>query len=125
MDKLQTNLKTKCKEIDCLSEEKVNIDRFNQLNEKIKFLKIFKQNFETSLLMRESYEKRLNIIVHSIMEDQDTPWEKQDKTKSKFKDFLINGLKIKDPNKIEYVDIHRLPTSLKKKWKNYSQADYS
>ena len=43
------------------------------------------------------------------MEDQDTPWEKRNKTESKFKDFLINGLKINDPDKIEYVDIHRLP----------------
>ena len=59
--------------------------------------------------MRESYEKRLNIIVHGIMEDQDTPWENRDKTEFKFRDFLINGLKINDPDKIEYVDIHRLP----------------
>ena len=118
MDKLETNLKSTCKEIDFLLEEKVNIDCFNQLNEKIKFLVIFKQNFETSLLMRESYEKRLNIIVHGVMKDQDTPWEKRDKTESKFKDFLINGLKIDDPDKIEYVDIHRLPQhSLRKNGK--------
>ena len=65
--------------------------------------------------MRGSYEKRLNIIVHIIMEDQDTSWEKQDKIESNFKDFLINGLRIDDPDKIEYVDIHRLPQHLLRK----------
>ena len=73
MDKLETNLNTKCKDIDCLLEQKVKNDCFNQLNERIKFLKNFKQDFETSLLMLELYEKRLNILIHDISENHDTP----------------------------------------------------
>ena len=42
-------------------------------------------------------------------------WEKHETTVTKFQDFLKNGLKINDPDKIELVDIHRLPQHPAKK----------
>ena len=55
--------------------------------------------------MKESYEKRLNILIHGIQEDNNNVWEKREKTIEKFQDFLKNGLKI-NPNEIKLSDIH-------------------
>ena len=58
--------------------------------------------------MKESYDKRLNILIHGIQKDNNNVWEKREKTIEKFQDFLKNGLKI-NPNEINLSDIHRLP----------------
>ena len=58
--------------------------------------------------MQESYDKRLNILIHGVKEDSVSPWEKHETTVTKFQDFLKNGLRIDDPDEIEFVDIHRL-----------------
>ena len=58
--------------------------------------------------MKESYDKRLNILIHCIQEDNSNVWEKREKIIEKFQDFLKNGLKI-NPNEIKLSDIHRLP----------------
>ena len=38
-----------------------------------------------------------------------------EKNVEKFKEFLVNGLKISDPNNVEYVDKHTFPQHLVKK----------
>ena len=58
--------------------------------------------------MKESYDKRLNILIHGIQEDNNNVWEKREKTIEIFQDFLKNGLKI-NPNEIKLSDILRLP----------------
>jgi len=67
------------------------------------------------LVIQESYNKRLNILKHRIKEDSDNLWEKRDETSDKFKNFLIDGLKINDLDEVEFIDIHRLPQHLVKK----------
>ena len=58
--------------------------------------------------MKESYDKRLNILIHGIQEDNNNVWEKREKTMEKFQDFLKNGLKI-NPNETKLSDIYRFP----------------
>ena len=38
----------------------------SQLNDKIKLLENFKSNYEKTILMKESYDKRLNVLIHGI-----------------------------------------------------------
>ena len=59
--------------------------------------------------MQELYDKRLNILIHGIEEDGNNVWEKREKTIEKFAEFLEKGLKIENPDDVEFVDIHRLP----------------
>ena len=59
--------------------------------------------------MQESYDKRINILNYGIKEDDDNVWEKRERTREKFQDFPVNGLKINDPEDVELVDLHRLP----------------
>ena len=89
-------------------DTKADIDLIKQLKQKIISFKEFQSNYEKALLMKESYNKRLNILIHGIQEDNNNVWEKREKTIEKFQDFLKKGLKI-DPNEIKLSDIHRLP----------------
>ena len=64
--------------------------------------------------MKESYEKRLNILVHGLREP-DSPWEKREESLILFHDFVRDGLNIDDPTSIAVVDAHRLPQRPKNK----------
>ena len=73
--------------------------------------------------MQKFYDKRMNLLIHGIKEDDDNIWgKKRDKTIEKFKIFLINNLKIKDLDDMEYIDLHR--ASDEKGWQNHTQTDY-
>ena len=65
------------------------------------------ESYKKSAVMQESYDKRLNILIHHIKEDNDSPWENHDTTVNKFQESLKKGLKIDDPEYIQFVDIHR------------------
>ena len=55
--------------------------------------------------MKESYDKRLNILIHGLKEDGNQARQKTDKTVKKFQNFLKKALKIQDPENVDYVDI--------------------
>ena len=95
--------------MDSLLSGKADLTSLNQMNKRIKKLESMIESYEKSAVMQESYDKRLNILIHGTKEDNDSPWEKQDTTVTKFQEFLKKGLKIDDPEDIEFVDIHRLP----------------
>ena len=105
LDSLESEFETKCEEIDKLKISKAEAASIEELKERIVFLETFKLNYENAKVMQESYDKRLNILVHGFKEDSDNAWEKRDRTIEKFEQFLQNGLKIADPNDVEYVDI--------------------
>ena len=76
------------------------------LEEKMEFEK-FMIDYEKTAIMQESYNKRLNVLIHVIKEDEGYAWEKREVTVQKFKSSLNDGLNI-NPDGIELVDIHRL-----------------
>ena len=59
--------------------------------------------------MQESYDKRLNVLLHGIEEDGDSVWETRDVTLQKIHDFMKEGLQIVDLTSITLTDYHRLP----------------
>ena len=59
--------------------------------------------------MQEFYNKRLNILVHGLKEDDNKVWKTIEETIAKFIKIVRDGLKIEDSDEIEYVNIHRLP----------------
>ena len=58
--------------------------------------------------MKESYSKRLNILIHGLPENKESPWKKREATLEFHKNFFKNGLQIQDPSEIRVADIHRL-----------------
>ena len=64
------------------------------LKAQIEALDHFKVNYEKKLVMQESYDKRLNILIHGVTEDSDCAWEK----KEKFQDIFEEWFKNRGPN---------------------------
>ena len=62
--------------------------------------------FEVENLMRESYDKRLNLLVHGLEETEGN--ETKDQTKAIFDKFLTKVLGLA-PDDIDIVDLHCLP----------------
>lgn len=113
---LELKFETKCEELDQQFEEiKQNLEdkaeavMVNALNQKIEALEEFRSEYERDAIMQESYNKRLNVIIHGVKEDVGKAWETRAETIEKFQNFVKDGLQIEDPDDIELVDIHRLP----------------
>ena len=64
---------------------------------------------EKEKLRSEAYSKRLNLLIHDIPENPNNVWETRATTLNYFHEFLYKGLNISDPEKLQLVDIHRLP----------------
>ena len=79
LDTLEKNFQTKCQQIDNLQESKVDIESLDDLTAKLAHLEEFKLNYEKNKIMQESYDKRLNVLIHGIKEDYDNVWEKREK----------------------------------------------
>ena len=70
-----------------------------------------KKDQKASAVMKESYEKRLNILIHGIQESPENAWERLDETLARVYDFMKAGLQIKNPTEFALADCHRLPQS--------------
>ena len=81
---LEVKFENRSKEVDIILDNKADVDLIKQLNKKIKSFEEFQLNYEKALLMKESYHKRLNILIHGIKEDNNNVWEKREKTIKKF-----------------------------------------
>ena len=101
------------------NQENRTEERFQRLNDyfegKVQILsnrildaKTFKTDFKKAEVMRENYEKRMNILIHGIEEDTKSVWESNVETRLKFNNFISGALKL-DPTAIAIADIHRLP----------------
>ena len=84
-----------------------------------------KAEMEMDLLAKELYDKRLNILIHSIDENIDTAWETRTETEKKIREFLIQALKIPLSHAIAISETHRLPQHVvtKQDATNYCQVD--
>ena len=87
LDLLELEFKNKCHEIDKM-KIKAEAASIEQLKERIVFFEIFKLNYENAKVMQESYNKRLNILVHGVKEDRDNAWETRGRTIQKFEKSL-------------------------------------
>ena len=92
-------------------EKKVDEDNFeeavDELCEQMKQLKI-------AAAMKDSYSKRLNVLIHGLKEAPAKPGEEnlgesRADTLMIFCRFLSEGLQIVEPSSISQVDIHHLP----------------
>ena len=99
----KTELKNVFKDLMINFKGKVKI-----LSNRILDAETFKTDFKKAEVMRENYEKRMNILIHGIEEDTKSVWESNVETRLKFNNFISGALKL-DPTAIAIADIHRLP----------------
>ena len=133
LDKILTSLENLTKRLDVIDrkleavnskinevEEKFD-EKYNkleaQLNDKVSqkdfsdLEKQFKKQMELIYeenLMKEMYDKRLNLLIHDIEESVASTWESKEQTIQIFQEFLSQGLSI-DPKSMNIIDIHCLP----------------
>ena len=90
-------------------EMKADTSALAEIEKRLQTLEKVKNEQETNLVMQESYEKRLNILIHGLDENPTLAWEKVDETRKIVENFLSDGLQISNPSSISFVDLHRLP----------------
>jgi len=59
--------------------------------------------------MKESYDKRFNLLIRGLDESNDSAWEKAEEILEIVYNFMKEGLQIEEPSSIPLVDYHRLP----------------
>ena len=88
-------------------EEKVSLTDYHELRDRIARLE-FEEEANKLELQRESYSKRLNLLIHGLDEVGSSAWETKTQNLDIFNKFMTDELGL-DPKSISLLDIHRLP----------------
>ena len=92
----------------CLNHKADNTE-VERLHARIATLEEAKKEQDKASIIRESYEKRCNILIHGIPEPSENAWETPFQTLGQIQNFLKKGLCFDDPAIIPLADYHRLP----------------
>ena len=85
----------------------MKLSDFNEIRDRVNCLEKIVEDARKAL-RQESYNKRLDLLVHGVKELPNTVWENKLQTQMKLYEVFKGGLDI-DLNSIKLVDIHRLP----------------
>ena len=120
MDKLDFKLETFDNRLNKL--ERLFNDKINKLKQALKNKSYVNDidNIHTKLnrseqqknpknLMQESYDQRLNLLIHGLEESNKTDWEIRESTQETIYEFFQKGLQIKKPRFIQIIYCHQLP----------------
>ena len=99
--KIETTFNAKFEKLD---EKKVEAEKYDALKQRVAKL-------ERDSIMRESYDKCLNILIYGLKE---TKVESKQQSKTIFKAFLREALNLKH-NSIKIIDLNCLPQRMVKK----------
>ena len=85
LETLDKKLTKRCDELKTKINQKVDQVSFHQLEEKVKVLlkeqNLTKLQLKQEQISKEAYSKRLNLLVHGLVEDESLAWEKREKQK--------------------------------------------
>ena len=59
-------------------------------------------------ISKEAYSKRLNLLVHDLVEDESVAWEKREETEAILNKFVTEDLQL-NPEQVKLTDLHSLP----------------
>ena len=79
------------------------------MKERIVQIEKDKQKQDCLAIMKESYEKRVNILTHGLPEISGNVWEKPIEILEHVHKFMKDGLHISDPKSLPLAHYHRLP----------------
>ena len=109
---IETNLsaKTEASDVEIASSLKANVADLQKIYNRLETLEAQERGRQANALMKESYKKRMNILIHGLDENFNLAWETaRDATKAIIYKFMKEGLKIQVPSDIVMSDFHRLP----------------
>ena len=80
-----------------------------EIEKRLAIMEKKEEDRQAEAVMKESYEKRLNILIHGIEENHRSAWESRPETLESIHQFMREGLNIEDPSRFAFVDYRRLP----------------
>jgi len=101
LDTIELKFSNQINELEVKTNEKIT-----ELTNQVVALQKFKENTEKTLIMQDSYNKRLNFLIHGL--EETSAWETHSKWLNICKSFLNKALHL-DPANLSIVDVHRLP----------------
>ena len=110
MNEVEEKFDRKLNEIEHQVKDKVGRNEFNHLENQFK--KQIESVYEKNL-MKETYDKRLKLLIHGLEESETNAWETKDQTTKIFHDFLTKGLQI-DPISMNIIDISSCQAGVRK-----------
>ena len=108
ISKLEEHCETKFEEIDEELNAKADTRELEELRALVKKLERSAEGQKISEVMRESYDKRFNVLIHGLPEDPLNSWETPLQTLGLIHKFMKEAPLITDPTMINVVDYHRL-----------------
>ena len=109
LTKMENNVEERLSKQELELKTKADVNITNDLKKRICELEQQQADQFAKEVMQESYEKRLNILIHELEETEESAWEKREITLQLIQDFMKCALQIKDPSTILLADYHRLP----------------
>ena len=83
------------------------VNNYEKLKNRVHALEIINQQAQNENIMRDSYSKSMNLLIHGLDESSEA-WESKSQTRDTLSKFFSDGLQL-DFNHISLVDYHRLP----------------
>ena len=109
LNKLESLFNDKINKLEQALENKSNVNDIDNIHIKLNRIEQQQLEQESKNLMQESYDKRLNLLIHGLEESNKTDWETRESTQETIYEFFQKGHQIKEPRTIELIDCHRLP----------------
>ena len=107
-DQLDKKFTNKCEELEATLVSKASTERLHELAAKIKQLEGDLAAAKSDEIVKEAYNKRLNLLVHGVPESVHNIWELREVTLQLFIQLITQGLKL-NTKQINIIDIYRLP----------------
>ena len=93
----------------CSSHRDCKLENLTQkLNDCMHSINTKEQKIESNRIIQELYNKRLNLLIHGLKENEMNEFESRNETYALFTKFLQEALGL-GPDSIQLADIHRLP----------------
>ena len=110
------NFETRLSQVESMLNERVEketvivptiVNNFEKLKDRVHALEIINQQAQNENIMRDSYSKRMNLLIHGLDESSEA-WESKSRTRDTLSKIFSDGLQL-DFNHISLVNYHRLP----------------
>ena len=69
LNSFESKFESRIAEFDKKLEKTADVKSIDELKAKILILEKSQENYEKDMIMKESYDKRLNVLIHGVKED--------------------------------------------------------
>ena len=107
-DQLDKKFTNKCEELEATPVNIASTECLHEIAAKIEQLEGDLAAAKSDEIVKEAYNKQLNLLVHGVPESVDNIWESREVTLQLFIQLMTQGLKL-NTKQINIIDIHRLP----------------